>query len=357
MTARVLRAGFGDQLSGSRARRVGAIVLVLLAAAIGFFVFVAGDLSWGKRVRLDVYFHHTGELREGAPVIVAGRTIGSVEAIALAPRDADTPLAGEPGVVVTIELSARRADEIARGGDVFVAGRGPLSARYLEIGPSPTPEGATLATDRRPLRGSDPPTLDRVMQRTWDNLVTAKRFADEIGPEFRALRGELIELATTLDGLVPDVAGAVSLRLEVDGLLAEVDKLRAALGGDPGLARIDATLARARATVAQARRVLATLDAKATALGVAIDGVRGRLGARGPAAIAAVETAIARLRAAADKIDPLLAKVEDINARIVRGEGSLGRLARDPEFPEDAKELGKILKRQPWRIFLRPKDK
>jgi hypothetical protein len=27
---------------------------------------------------------------------------------------------------------------------------------------------------------------------------------------------------------------------------------------------------------------------------------------------------------------------------------------KDPEFPEDAKELGKILKRQPWKIIGRP---
>jgi hypothetical protein len=26
----------------------------------------------------------------------------------------------------------------------------------------------------------------------------------------------------------------------------------------------------------------------------------------------------------------------------------------DPEFPEDAKELGKILKRQPWKVINRP---
>ena len=28
----------------------------------------------------------------------------------------------------------------------------------------------------------------------------------------------------------------------------------------------------------------------------------------------------------------------------------------DPEFPEDAKAIGKVLKRQPWRVIGRPKD-
>ena len=66
--------------------------------------------------------------------------------------------------------------------------------------------------------------------------------------------------------------------------------------------------------------------------------------------------AIERMRAAAAKIEPMLAVVDQINQRLARGEGTLGRLSRDPEFPEDAKELGKILKRQPWRIFGRPND-
>ena len=38
------------------------------------------------------------------------------------------------------------------------------------------------------------------------------------------------------------------------------------------------------------------------------------------------------------------------------GEGSLGRLMADPEFADDAKDLGKIMKRHPWRILERPKD-
>jgi hypothetical protein len=207
------------------------------------------------------------------------------------------------------------------------------------------------------VRGSDPPTMDRVIQRTWDNLMTAKRFADEVAPEFRQFRAELVQLAATFDSLVPpNVVGALSLRVEIESLLAEVDKLRAGLGGDRGIAQLAATATRARGVIAQARTVLATLDGKATTLAASIDQLRARLGTKGPDAIRAVEGAIAKLRAAIDKIDPLLAKIEDINTRIARGEGTIGRLARDPEFPEDAKELGKILKRQPWRIFMRPKD-
>ena len=32
------------------------------------------------------------------------------------------------------------------------------------------------------------------------------------------------------------------------------------------------------------------------------------------------------------------------------------KLANDPEFPEDAKDLGKILKREPWRVVGHPQD-
>jgi hypothetical protein len=63
------------------------------------------------------------------------------------------------------------------------------------------------------------------------------------------------------------------------------------------------------------------------------------------------------VRGALDKVDPLLAMVREIIGRLERGEGSLGRLSRDPEFPEDTKELGKILKRQPWKILGKPEDK
>jgi ABC-type transporter Mla subunit MlaD len=337
-------------------RRVGAITLVLLVLAIGFFVFVADRIEWGAQVRIRVYFRHAGTLREGAGLVVAGRTIGTVETIARSPHGAPGPLGGDEGVVAVVAIEAREARRIARGGDVFVASRGPLSERYLELGPAPDPDAPALAEGDEFL-GMAPPSLDSILQRTWDNLTTAKQFADEVGPELDALRVNLRQLVTTIDGLVPNLAGVASLGVELDGLVTEARRLReVTLGGDAGQGHLAATLTQARVTVAQARRMLDLLGAKGSALAAGLDSLGTRLGARGPAAIKAVELAITRIRAAIDKVDPLLAKIQDINDRLARGEGSLGRLANDPEFPEDAKELGKIMKRQPWRIIARPKD-
>ena len=79
--------------------------------------------------------------------------------------------------------------------------------------------------------------------------------------------------------------------------------------------------------------------------------------ARGQLATAA-PAALARVRALLDDVDrqlargqALLANTRGLLAILARGEGSLARLGSDPEFPEDAKELGRILKRTPWRIF------
>jgi len=337
-------------------RRVGAITIVLLVLAIGFFVFVADRIEWGAQVRIRVYFRHAGTLREGAPLVVAGRTIGTIETIARSPHGAPGPLGGDEGVVAVIAIEARQARRIPRGGDVFVASRGPLSERYLEIGPAPDPQAPSLAEGDEFL-GMAPPSIDNMLQRMWDDLTTAKQFADAIAPDLDALRTNLRQLEATMDDVVPHGAGVASLGTELDGLVTEARRLRdVTLGGDAGLEQLAAMLAQARVTVTQARQMLDVLGAKGGALSVGIDGLGARLGTRGPAAVKAVELAVTRIRAAIDEIDPLLAKLQDISDRIDRGEGSLGRLARDPEFPEDAKALGKIMKRQPWRVIARPKD-
>lgn len=352
-------------------RRVGAVTLVLLAAGIAFAIFVAPRIEWGHHIRVRVYFVHTGGLREGAPVVVAGRSIGRIESIARAPHGAPGPLGGDEGVVVTAAISARMARRLPRDGDFFIASRGTLSERYLEIGPASAARPAAAAAATAPaatapapplaegdeLRGRDPPTLDRVLQRTWTNLTVAREFGRAIRPELDLLRQRLAELGATIDAIADDAGGAGALVADVLALRAEARALReVGLGGDRGLAELDAVVAGTRALIARARGALDALDPAASAASAGAAALRATLARRGPSIAARFALAISRARAAMDGLEPLLAKVAELRGRLERGEGSLGRLMRDPEFPEDAKELGKILKRQPWKIIDRPQD-
>lgn len=341
-------------------RRVGAFTLALIALAIIFFVFVYDQIEWGPRTRIKVYFHTTGGLIEGADFVVAGKTVGHVESIALVPRGASTLLGDEEGVVARVAIESDDAKHVMFGGDVFVTSRGALSGKYLEISPPPEPgthlPDGSIAPEPRPLRegdeilGRDPPSLDRVLQRTWDNLTTAARFAAEVRPEMRELTAAVDELRATIEQLAPDV----HLADDIDALVAEGRRTYDALGGEAGLDRIDATLDRTGSVIDQARSTIDKLRASATKLGASLDVLRARLGTRGAEAIDKIELAIDRVRAALDKVDPLLAQVEALREHFARGDGSLLKLMNDPEFPEDAKELGKILKRQPWKIMSRP---
>jgi hypothetical protein len=343
-------------------RRVGAISLALIALAIGFFVFVYDRIEWGSHTRIRVYFHHAGSLHEGGAFVVAGKAVGKIESIALSPRGAPGPLNGDEGVVIIVAIEAADAARFDRAGDVFVASRGALAERYLELGPPDDKVAGTMLHEGDQLLGRDPPSLDRVLQRTWDNLTAMAAFRDQVRPEYEALRTQVEQLRAQLDPASPTaIAHADTIApmfIELAGLTDEVRTLRdRSLGGDAGLAKLGEVIERARAMVAATRVDFAKLDTGATALRAGIERLRGQLGSRGDAAIAAIELAIDRVRADIAKIDPLLAQVDALNQSLARGEGSIMKLMRDPEFPEDAKELGKIMKRQPWKIIDRPPTK
>ncbi len=296
--------------------------------------------------------HTAGALREGAPLVVAGRTIGKIEAIALSPRGASKLLGGDEGVAITVAVDAAALAKVGRGGDVFVASRGPLSESYLELGAAP--EGAANPfRDGDEVLGRDPPSLDRVLQRTFDNLTLTATFADALRPELTALRSRVDTLLGDLRNITPPGP----LRDQVDAALAEGRRTYdVGLGGDTGADRLRALVEHARATVAELRPMLDALQAKLDALRAGIQAARGRVDARLPPLLDTIQLAIDRGEAAIAKIDPMLAVVDDLADRIARGEGTIGKLATDPEFPEDAKELGKLLKRNPWRIIGHPDD-
>jgi len=343
------------------ARRVGAVAMLVIAAAILFVVFFLDHLELGARTRIRVYFRHSAGLLEQAPLVVAGEEIGHIESIETVLHGGTNPLGGDVGSVATVAIDRGEAWKVARSAEVFVSSRGMLSAKYLEVAP-PSGDPGPAISEGAELIAATPPSLDTVLARTWSNMTTYRLFVEQVRPELDLLQGQLDVLraqlttvAADVDAVRPPVAGAVSLVTEVEELFALAATLRErSLGGQGGLDRLAAMITRARTTLAQLRATIELLAPGSSQLGDQLS----RVGARVVAQDAAgqVTAVLDRVRLAIDKVDPLLAKVEEITSRIARGEGSLGRLMNDPEFPEDAKELGKILKRRPWRVIAKPKQ-
>jgi ABC-type transporter Mla subunit MlaD len=349
-------------------RRVGAIAIAVLALAIGAFMFADG-ITLRSPTRIRVLFRHSAGLRERAPLVVAGHAIGRVETISpIAPRAAPhgRALGDEVAVAVTVAIDASRAWQVPARAEIFVASRGPISDRFLEVAP-PSGEPGPPITDGAELRGVDPPSLDGVLQHTWTHLTVFRDFTQAVAPELTALRRELDRLRAELDALdrdlhaagassvdsVDDPHGPMGIRALIDATKASIDAGRhtrdVSLGGELGVAHLRATLTDAREVLGELHATIDRIMPLATAL--TADGVRVRDHVDRTGLVARAGQAIDRARMALERIDPLVAILDEIARRITNGEGSVLRLIRDPEFPEDAKDLGKVIKRHPWRIL------
>lgn len=341
--------------------RVGGIMVAFILAAAVFVAAILPRLDLGGGTRVRVVFASAGPLKAGAPVIVAGRAVGKVEAITLAPASAFPPghdLAATGGSVVHVRLDDDLRWMVPVDGDFFISSKGFLAERFLEVGPRPgagAPGRPIAAGDE--VRGVDPPSLDRALQRTWDNLVRSREFLEAVAPELEALQAAVARLGATLTEIEPSPGAYAALAAELGRLLVEARELRATLGqAGASPAELGALADRAGATLDHARASVTRVRAAADLLLRDLDRVLDQAGARAPAAIAQLRAALADGDRLLARTDRLLAGTRELMAMIDRGEGSLMKLSRDPEFPEDAKELGKILKRSPWRIIGRPDD-
>ncbi len=339
------------------ARRVGAVSLLLIGASIAFVIFLRDHIEIGSKTRIHVYVHHSAGLLENAPLVIAGQEIGFIESIEHVPHGGTNPLDGDDGSMATVAIDGDEAWKISAAAEVFVSSRGMLSSKYLEVAPPSGDPGPSIANGAE-LLAADPPSLDTVLRRTWANMTTYRLFVEQVRPELELLRAEIDSLRGQLAAVASDieslpVAGGAPLITDAGELFALGQTLRdRALGGDAGLAGFAETMTGARVVLTQARAMIDLLEPRAAQLRAEVARIGGRVETQD--AIVKGQAVLAEVRAAIDKIDPLLAKVEDISSRLARGEGSVGRMMKDPEFPEDAKELGKILKRKPWRIIVKP---
>lgn len=335
-----------------RARRVGAVVLGLIAAAALAVLTVDCD-ALRPAIDVTVYYGHAGALGEGAEVHIAGRVVGQVDAVRLVPAaDAsspDHPLHPGGGVAVRLRMQARYAGWAGPESAFIISSRGILGEATIEVGP---PDDGTIPVrglrDGDAVRGIDPARMDLVLVKSFENMTKFRILLDDIAPAAAELRAALAALGQTLDAAEPHPGAYRSLSDGLGRVGDEWDELTARFSsGDPV-----ETIARAGAVIDRTRVELARVSAALDLLGADVDRIRSRIP---PDLLARLTGAIATARASVTQLQTIAATAADLAARVRRGEGTVGALMNDPEFSDDAKQLGKILKRQPWRVLGHPR--
>ncbi len=330
-------------------RRVGAVVLVLAALTVAFVVVVYDRL---ERAGVDVRirFGEATGIGEGAPVRVAGRTIGHVRAISIARHSEGT------GIVVEIRLDPAWAARIPVNSDFFVDARSPLAPRYVAIGPPPGHANpARAVVDGDEVFGVDPPNMDRVLQRTWNNLTEVRAFMDALRPATARLDAATDRIAATVRGLAPRAGAWAELDLRVAAAIEEARAVfadvRAGTLDPAAIARlaehVDACASRVGVAIADAR--LRVAEVRAALMLATSHGDRAslELRARLDHTLAAADRALATAGSLADQLGGL---VHDATA----GHGSVAAFAADLELVDDVKTLTKQMKRAPWRVAAPP---
>jgi ABC-type transporter Mla subunit MlaD len=327
-------------------RRVGAVVLVVTIAVVVLVTTVKDRLGQGG-VEIEVFFAAPTGLREGAAVRIAGRDVGTITGISIVPAHRTWrghPLHGTGGLVVIARIETAWAARIPVDAELFVGARSFLAPRYLEIAPpyhAATPARSLRAGDR--LRGRDPPELDRVLQRVWDDLGEMQRFAEEIRPSAAALTAAIARLGWLVGVALPGDEGWGELAEAARAARAEAGRLAGSLDLPTLLALID----RSRDVVERLADGVGDLRRRAERLAVAID----HAGAAIPADLRVrIDRAIAAVTGATGGAESLLAGVRGVLDDATAGTGTLAALGRDLELIDDMKAMTRELKRAPWRV-------
>ncbi len=321
--------------------RVGGIVLCGLAFAVVAIVALGGrHLVPGFRVYVEM--DRSGPIHEGTPVKLAGRTIGEVQRV------------GTRNGGVTLDLWIRRRwrPHVHARSVIFVNQQNVFGEAYLEIGPPDAGDPGPVLEDGAVVRGIDPPQLDRLLFKSYQNLEAFSALLHEGVPEVDELIRALDELERTV-AVVEPAPGAYG-RTWAAGVrfFDEAARLREGLeGSGASPAGVRGTIGRARALVGRTRRDLGTT---AERLGHVADELARLQASVGEERVARVGQAIDQARRLIGEIERLIGEGEAVAAALERGEGTVGALLHDQEIADDLKQLMKVVKTRPWTTVGHP---
>jgi ABC-type transporter Mla subunit MlaD len=328
--------------SGLELRRgVGALLALLIGAVIAAALVLSGR-SLGSGITISVELARTGALRVGDKLRLAGRAIGEV-------RDATSAPGGS--VLLRVFVEAEDVASVRTDSELFVSTPSALGQASLEVGPPRVPQGSSRpVADGERLRGVDPPDLDRLFEHVDQNLRQIRALLVDQRPEIDELLHAGASFMTSLRA-IPDGMGAIQRIGEQTG--SALDSGRAVLA----VLRDAGGFARARSAVEGLGSSLGGASPQLARIGRELDDVSARVEMlRGMLHDLRVTRAIdgfASLRRAVTLVEQIIRDGEALQARVLRGEGTIGAFLNDRELFDDLHETHRLIKQQPLKLLLK----
>lgn len=327
--------------------KVGALILVSVVVLVGF-VFLLGDFRCSEDTTLYLDVASSSNLKVGAPVKVSGVTVGKVAKVSLWGGKRDKEHNNKPVYVrVTLRVAKEVLPMLHEDARFYITTLGPLGEKYVEVDPGsedkPSLWEGAVVDGVEPLRlealGGDAATIARELAEllkenredvrkliaSGTELVgVARDILNENREEIRAIVHATKESAENLAKVSEALKVATSDGKDLSGLLKSAKAVAE---------KMDQALA---PTLSRLQSVLEKIDSSAAKAEALLQEGRDLLGEAKGNIVLTLEHLEALLKAARD------------------GKGSIGALLSDREIYDDLVALIKDLKRNPWKLLMKP---
>lgn len=350
--------------------KVGALVLLSIAVLVAF-VLILGDVNFNKGFTIYVDFDNAAGLKPGAPARLAGIPAGNIKAVRFLGGEVDEDVGRPVYVRATVWIEEDLRDSIRQDAQFTITTQGVLGEPYIEI--SSTDRSLPSIEDGDVFLGVDPPRMDQLLSSAYDTVENIRELGDRLnGRGDNPIRiddfiNNIADLAANIDERV------VENREEIDSIISNVDSIVQEI--ETNADSIPVILTNVESATGEFDQLGRSLN-RGIGDGSELENIVRNVEEVTDVAAREAEPTIASIRGAAESADRILTDneeaitttianaeeisgslvgaaddVEEIVARVERGEGNLGRLLQDEEIFEDIREFVRELKRRPWRII------
>lgn len=323
--------------------KVGILVVVALALFAGF-VFVLGEFRTGDRRVIEIDFETSADLQIGAPVKIAGITVGKVSGVSFWGGKTDEATTRPVQVRVALQVDSTMADAVREDARAYISTLGILGEKYVEIEPgsfdSPAlPEGGILI-------GEPPLRLELVARDLSGALNQLALILEENRGTIGDTLKNLNKLIVDADQLILDNREAVSqLLAQLNESAERLDTLlvsgQTALGDGT---EIRQALSNVQSATARVDRSIGPIVQKLDSALVSAEGAAKAFQAVG-------EDSRTRVIRILDEGGEVLEDVAFVANAIRQGRGSIGALLADQDLYNSVKEMIADLQRHPWKFI------